>query len=157
MTFFYYRLLGLVIECYWLLPLVSFLSIVAKQDHSNDKCLVVALSTHGDTTKVKSAKDYGMEGFIFYDEVERLYGTDEPFEFSQLTSIFNEKNCPSLKGKPKLFFLQVSMNVHNLAYHLQNGISNPRSLPPYFCLSRRSFSVSLLLRCLSADNMLQND
>jgi len=36
-----------------------------------------------------------------------FYGTDGSLELKSLTSLFRGDRCPSLVGKPKLFFIQV--------------------------------------------------
>ncbi|CAG2224734.1 CASP8 [Mytilus edulis] len=56
-------------------------------DHSNYDCLVVSILTHGVLGHV-----YGADGRIV--------------RISQLTSVFSGRRCPSLAGKPKLFFIQ---------------------------------------------------
>jgi hypothetical protein len=58
---------------------------LAKEDHSNYNCVIVAILSHG--------KDGG------------IYGTDEQaVSVAELTGYF--RSSPSLSGKPKLFFLQ---------------------------------------------------
>ncbi|KAM3613399.1 uncharacterized protein V6R79_025384 [Siganus canaliculatus] len=59
---------------------------VSKEDHSNSASFVCVLLSHGD------------EGVI--------YGTDGPEKFENLTKFFKGERCPSLVGKPKLFFIQ---------------------------------------------------
>uniref|UniRef100_A0A8C1Z1X3 Caspase-3 n=2 Tax=Cyprinus carpio TaxID=7962 RepID=A0A8C1Z1X3_CYPCA len=62
------------------------LTAVARGDHSHCASLVCVLLSHGD------------EGVFF--------GTDTSVELKQLTSLFRGDRCPSLVGKPKLFFIQ---------------------------------------------------
>ncbi|XP_052067837.1 caspase-1-like [Mytilus californianus] len=59
----------------------------AFEDHSTYDCLVVSILTHGVLGHV-----YGADGRIV--------------RISQLTSCFSGRRCPSLAGKPKLFFIQ---------------------------------------------------
>nr|ADB80146.1 caspase-8-like protein [Mytilus californianus] len=59
----------------------------AFEDHSKYDCLVVSILTHGVLGHV-----YGADGRIV--------------RISQLTSCFSGRRCPSLAGKPKLFFIQ---------------------------------------------------
>ncbi|CAC5365577.1 CASP8 [Mytilus coruscus] len=56
-------------------------------DHSTYDCLVVSILTHGVLGHV-----YGADGRIV--------------RINQLTSCFSGRRCPSLAGKPKLFFIQ---------------------------------------------------
>ncbi|XP_053245133.1 caspase-7 [Podarcis raffonei] len=59
---------------------------VALESHSDAACFACILLSHGD------------EGFI--------YGTDGAMAIKELTSLFRGDKCPSLIGKPKLFFIQ---------------------------------------------------
>ncbi|CAD0196683.1 unnamed protein product [Chrysodeixis includens] len=58
----------------------------AKQNHSKDDCIAVIVLSHGDSGVVY-AKD------TFYN-LEKMWGH------------LSENNCPTLAGKPKLFFIQ---------------------------------------------------
>ena len=63
------------------------LEAVATIDYRQYDCLLVAILTHG------------VQG--------KLYGTDgEKIPVEDLTTLFNGDQCPSLIGKPKIFFLQ---------------------------------------------------
>uniref|UniRef100_A0A8C3PHE3 Caspase-8 n=1 Tax=Calidris pygmaea TaxID=425635 RepID=A0A8C3PHE3_9CHAR len=59
----------------------------SKKDHSNMDCFVCFIFSHGEKAKIK--------------------GTDhELVNIKDLLSCFSGSNCPSLAGKPKLFFIQ---------------------------------------------------
>ena len=60
----------------------------AKRDHTKAQCLIVAILTHGG----KGGSLYGVDGRLV--EVETL------------AKFFTGRKCPSLVGKPKLFFIQ---------------------------------------------------
>lgn len=60
---------------------------MAKQDHTNSDCFVCFILSHGD------------EGYV--------YGTDNKVPIDELVLPFKGHACPSLAGKPKLFFIQV--------------------------------------------------
>jgi len=62
---------------------------VAKQDHSDADCLVVTIMTHGE------------EGMLAPRDSNILYNVDT------LWTPFTADKCPTLAGKPKLFFIQV--------------------------------------------------
>ncbi|KAL2735455.1 caspase-like [Vespula squamosa] len=62
------------------------LARVSKMDHSDHDCLAIVVMTHGNS---------GI-----------LYAYDEGYKIHEFWSMFATKNCPSLKGKPKLFFIQ---------------------------------------------------
>lgn len=59
---------------------------VSEMDHSNHDCLVVAVLSHG--------------------ELGLLYAHDTPYKADSIWSYFTSDRCPSLAGKPKLFFIQ---------------------------------------------------
>jgi caspase 7 len=59
---------------------------VAKYDHSNCDCLCISVLTHGDT---------GI-----------LYAKDTQYKPDILWNSFSADRCPTLAGKPKIFFMQ---------------------------------------------------
>ena len=68
-----------------MLCVVSF--VVAEDDHSDADCFVCVILSHGE------------EGVV--------YGTDGKVPLDKLLGYFKGDICPSLAGKPKLFFIQV--------------------------------------------------
>ncbi|XP_050067442.1 caspase-1-like [Anopheles maculipalpis] len=66
--------------------LLAKLDAVAHENHSENDCLVVVVMTHGD-------KDV-------------LYASDKYYSIGQLWEPFLGDACPTLCGKPKLFFVQ---------------------------------------------------
>ena len=60
---------------------------VASEDHSDNDCVLIALMSHGD------------DGI--------LYAKDQQYKPEKLWSHFTSDQCPTLAGKPKLFFIQV--------------------------------------------------
>lgn len=59
----------------------------SKKNHSNMDCFVCFILSHGEKDKIK--------------------GTDDEFvNIKDLLTCFSGSNCPSLAGKPKLFFIQ---------------------------------------------------
>lgn len=60
---------------------------VAERDHSDADCFACVILSHGD------------EGV--------LYGTNGTIKIDRLTYYFKGDVCASLRGKPKLFFIQV--------------------------------------------------
>lgn len=59
----------------------------SQKDHSNMDCFVCFIFSHGEKGKIK--------------------GADHKFvNIKDLVSCFSGSNCPSLAGKPKLFFIQ---------------------------------------------------
>ncbi|XP_052765400.1 caspase-3-like [Mya arenaria] len=69
-----------------------------RADHTNCDGFLFMISTHGEVKenpKEKGKKDHA------------LICSDDRFIYtSEITKMFNDIECPSLKGKPKLFFIQ---------------------------------------------------
>lgn len=60
---------------------------MASEDHTDRDCVVIAVMSHGD------------DGI--------LYAKDQQYKPERLWSYFTSDQCPTLAGKPKLFFIQV--------------------------------------------------
>lgn len=74
----------------FLLNVINYYSSTAsKLDHSDSDCLAVVLLTHG------LVGDY-------------VHAHDHPYPLQDIWRPFTADKCPSLAGKPKLFFIQVS-------------------------------------------------
>ncbi|XP_042650965.1 caspase-9 isoform X2 [Tyto alba] len=74
--------------------MVSELQKLVRRDHSALDCCVVVILSHGCQTS-----HIQFPGGI--------YGTDgKPIPIEKIVNYFNGSNCPSLRGKPKLFFIQ---------------------------------------------------
>ncbi|XP_035679649.1 caspase-8-like [Branchiostoma floridae] len=67
--------------------MVATMKEQGRADHSNYDCFVCCIMSHGTGGMVYSSDDVGID-------------------ISQLMKPVNAKKCPSLKGKPKLFFIQ---------------------------------------------------
>ncbi|KAG1943715.1 caspase-3a [Pimephales promelas] len=84
-----FRKLGYSVKVYndqTVMQIKQVLTAVARDDHSRCASFVCVMLSHGD------------EGVF--------YGTDGSLELKSLTSLFRGDRCPSLVGKPKLFFIQ---------------------------------------------------
>lgn len=66
--------------------IVKHLERVADMDHSEHDCLIVAVLSHG--------------------ELGQLYAHDTSYKADSLWHHFTADRCPTLAGKPKLFFIQ---------------------------------------------------
>ncbi|NXF09891.1 CASP9 protein, partial [Smithornis capensis] len=74
--------------------MVLELQKLARRDHSTLDCCIVVILSHGCQTS-----HIQFPGGI--------YGTDgKPIPIEKIVNYFNGSNCPSLRGKPKLFFIQ---------------------------------------------------
>ncbi|OAF66307.1 hypothetical protein A3Q56_05972 [Intoshia linei] len=65
---------------------IDCLKKVSKMDHSNNDCFILVILSHG------------INGYI--------YGSDGMMDVNALIQFYNGKNCQTLIGKPKLFFIQ---------------------------------------------------
>ncbi|CAG5135344.1 unnamed protein product [Candidula unifasciata] len=83
--------------------MVEVLKLVKDEyDHANADCFVCCILTHGDETISREANE--KRGLMRQD---LLFGVDgEAIPTRTVVSFFNDKYCPKLKGKPRLFFLQ---------------------------------------------------
>ncbi|XP_012284913.1 caspase-1 [Orussus abietinus] len=66
--------------------IIKNLERIAEMDHSDHDCLVVAVLSHG--------------------ELGLLYAHDTPYKIEAIWSHFTADKCPTLAGKPKMFFIQ---------------------------------------------------
>lgn len=78
---------------------------VATDDHSDADCFVLVVLSHGE------------EG--------EIYGTNGKLKLDYITGLFKGDESPTLAGKPKLFFIQVSFcNVnHTLSLAVISSLS----------------------------------
>lgn len=67
--------------------IVKLVGQIAESDHSQYDCLAIAVLTHGNTDNY-------------------LYAKDNTYHLDKLTNPFLAKECNTLAGKPKLFFIQ---------------------------------------------------
>lgn len=77
---------------------LQLLSKASKEDHSDCDCFMFMISTHG--LEQKNAMKRGKVDHALVCADEQLIFT------STIMEMFNDTNCPTLKGKPKLFFIQ---------------------------------------------------
>lgn len=74
--------------------IIQELQRLARQDHSSMDCCLVVILSHG----CQNSHIQFPGG---------IYGTDgRPVSVERIVSYFNGCHCPSLRGKPKLFFIQ---------------------------------------------------
>ena len=67
--------------------------LVSKEDHSDNDCLVCCFLTHG------------------HDEY--LWAYDRLYDLDHILSFFTGDKCKTLAGKPKIFIIQVLINLFN--------------------------------------------
>uniref|UniRef100_A0A8V5G731 Uncharacterized protein n=1 Tax=Melopsittacus undulatus TaxID=13146 RepID=A0A8V5G731_MELUD len=76
--------------------------IYSEKDHSNMDCFACFIFSHGEKDKIK--------------------GVDDQFvNIKDLVACFSGSNCPSLAGKPKLFFIQVCQERFYSPRHIETS------------------------------------
>jgi caspase 7 len=84
------RTLDFAVKVYNDLPykeMERILEEASNENHADADCILVAVLSHG--------------------ELGILYSCDQPYKPDRLWGHFNAEKCPTLAGKPKLFFVQV--------------------------------------------------
>ncbi|XP_026480652.1 caspase-1-like [Ctenocephalides felis] len=59
---------------------------LASMDHTDNDCIIVSILSHG--------------------EMGTIYAKDTPYKLDSLLGMFTADRCPTLAGKPKIFFIQ---------------------------------------------------
>ena len=73
--------------------------IAASADHSSADCFTCVISTHGDQDVRPNGSNMECNDIV--------YGVDGILYLKTLLRLFKPDVSPSLRGKPKLFFIQV--------------------------------------------------
>lgn len=76
----------------------NYIQEVARQDHTQNDCLLITVLTHG--------------------ELGKLHAKDTDYKLRHLWFYFTNDNCPTLAGKPKIFFIQACRGTY-----YDNGIT----------------------------------
>ncbi|XP_046376838.1 caspase-7-like isoform X3 [Haliotis rufescens] len=79
---------------------------VSQEDHSECDCLAVAITSHGEKYTQVDPRRYNVS-------VERdiILGSQGAVYTEELVEKFSDDNCPSLRGKPRIFLLQACRGV----------------------------------------------
>lgn len=72
----------------FIIKMYCIYSIVVSYDHTNNDCLALVVLSHGINSSY-------------------IYAQDSLYPVETLWNSFTPNKCPSLAGKPKLFFIQV--------------------------------------------------
>lgn len=91
-------------------------------DHSESDCLLIVIMTHGDVGTIASY--------------------DSDYEIKDVTRLFRDKYCPTLVGKPRLFFIQACRGKE-----LDNGFLIYNGNQRYNRNARRTRDVSDVVMC----------
>lgn len=75
-------------------------------DHTDEDCLVVIILTHGKIIPFVNKKGDIFQTILSHDLVSYLEAKDKDYPIESVFKYFTNENCPTLKDKPKLFFIQ---------------------------------------------------
>lgn len=73
-------------RCYLIFVFCFVAHLVSNADHSEHDCLLISILSHG--------------------ELGYIYAKDTHYKLENIWGYFTAPRCPSLAGKPKLFFIQ---------------------------------------------------
>lgn len=89
---------------YWVCCFVAIRDAVSAESD----CFACVISSHGMEGKVSPVHPQVEKPFI---KIEHFtYTRDGVVRTNELLELFNDRNCRHLKGKPKMFFIQVRQN-----------------------------------------------
>ena len=86
----------------------TFIEETARADHTHYDCFVCCILTHGNDNIFAGVDCYVDK------QTKQLQGT---IDIKELTALFKAKTCPSLKCKPKLFFLQSCRGGKSMGFY----------------------------------------
>lgn len=105
--------------------------------HENADTFACVIGSHGNELEVqKVTKDKKKEDTCQQHFHHVIYGTDGPVLTSDLICLFEDRKCPGLKGKPRMFFLQScrsrfgDKNRADMGVELRIGENLPKTEPP---------------------------
>lgn len=75
-------------------------------DHSENDCLIITVLSHGDRGTIHSF--------------------DESYRLEEMAEIFSDERCPTLKGKPRIFFIQACRGSSFDDGHVTRNNNNAR-------------------------------
>ncbi|CAL1529196.1 unnamed protein product [Lymnaea stagnalis] len=75
--------------------LLKELHNISKEDHSENDCFALAISTHGEGVIERNTS-----------REDVIYTTDQTIKVRYLLELFTDEKCPTLKGKPRIVFIQ---------------------------------------------------
>lgn len=95
--------------------------LVSKKDYTHHDCILVAILSHG-------------------NEGHNICAHDSEYNLASIFPYFTDKQCPTLKGKPKLFFIQACQGTQlDCGITLEDGFdhtTNDHHQDPEFRLKK---------------------
>lgn len=87
--------------------MIFILFPAASKDHKDNDCLAVAVLTHGKLeTSLHGATRETSHTILSHDRVSHLYARNASYSVQNMFGFFTDQVCPTLTGKPRLFFIQ---------------------------------------------------
>ncbi|CAH1271062.1 CASP9 [Branchiostoma lanceolatum] len=105
--------LGIEVKTHQNLDLPTMLTVLqdeASRDHSREHFFVCCIMSHGTQGKVCATNGFGVD-------------------ILDILSLFNGKRCPSLMGKPKLFFIQACQGDKDQPTERAGAVSDAKPSP----------------------------
>lgn len=85
-----------------------FSFLASEKDHTNNDCLVVVVLTHGGIEQHRKIR----HSILNHEQMNYLYARDAKYPVRKLLSYFTDNKCPTLSGKPRMFFIQACQGNH---------------------------------------------
>lgn len=86
---------------------ISISILAAGKDHSKSDCFVCAVMSHGDEFEMDYKQDPTQQDRVVYTDI--VNGTDGILPVETILQTVSDEKCPTLTGKPRLFFIQVNL------------------------------------------------
>lgn len=80
---------------------IDFRISVSRDDHTDNDCLVIILLTHGELPQGVTDSN-----ILSHDNEIYIRTRDKRFALQKVFRYFTDERCPTLIGKPRLFFVQ---------------------------------------------------
>lgn len=79
----------------------------AAKDHSEEDCVIVTILSHGENVPFVDEKT-GEEShtILAHDQLSYVHARDTKYPLQTVFKYLTDRNCPSLKDKPRLFVIQ---------------------------------------------------
>lgn len=118
LTKFYY----IICKKEFITVIYIFLTVAKKKCHKNSDCFVCVIASHGQEEQTGTSlhdsyltREQHIMGGVKYDTNHTQTKTTnlekDLVKTSELIDIFSNDNCEGLRGKPKLFFIQVKITL----------------------------------------------
>lgn len=97
-------------------------------DHSDNDCLMIVIMTHGELVPLKDRKGKLFTTILTHDLYSYLHATDNKYPLQMIWENFTDDKCPSLRNKPRIFFIQACQGEDFDTGHPFPIVQNGRSI-----------------------------